>query len=120
MRDIREDLFQRKLGIVSRYFDAMTRFDEQLQKLHECHRKLMAEINSERGAIDAMLAIENGRPAGELKASETQTTTTLLQSLSDIVQRYPWENRSHEEAGVSPRERESNLMHNSAHRGEPR
>lgn len=94
MRDIREDLLQRRLGIVSRYFDAMAQFDEQLQKLHEGHRKLMADIKTEKGAIDAMLAIENSRPAADMKDADSQATTTLLRNLSDIVQRYPWEKKS--------------------------
>jgi hypothetical protein len=91
MRDIREDLLQRRIGIVSRYFEAMTQFDEQLQKLHDCHRKLMADIKSEKSAIDAMLAIENSRPASDIKEGDPQATTALLRNLSEIVHQFPRE-----------------------------
>ncbi len=89
MRDIREDLLQRKLSIVSRYFEAISQFDEQLQKLHESHRKLMADIQSEKGTVDAMLAIENNRSAHDIKDAESQATSVLLRSLSEIVQQIP-------------------------------
>lgn len=105
MRDIREDLLQRRLGIVSRYFEAMARFDEQLQKLHEGHRKLMADIKTEQGAIDAMLAIENNRPLTDMK-SDSQAATALLRNISDMVQKYPWEKR--------PQTQEADLLQSSA------
>jgi hypothetical protein len=118
MRDIREDLLQRRLGIVSRYFDAIAHYDEQLQKLHECHRKLMAELTTEKGAIDAMLAIENSRPTGDLKDVDSPATTALLRNLSEIVQRYPWEKPETRESTAAAREREVTLMQHSEDRGE--
>jgi hypothetical protein len=118
MRDIREDLLQRRLGIVSRYFEAMAQFEEQLQKLHEGHRRLMADINTEKGAVDAMLAIENSRPIKDLKDTESQATTVLLQNLSEIVQRYPWE-KSDDRGGAGPaRERDSTVIQNSVNRAD--
>jgi hypothetical protein len=118
MRDIREDLLQRRLGIVSRYFEAIARYDEQLQKLHECHRKLMTELNTEKTAVDAMLAIENSRPATELKEGDTPATTALLRNLSEIVQRYPWEKPENRENTGAARDREAALMQNPPDRGE--
>jgi hypothetical protein len=106
MRDIREDLLQRKLGIVGRYFDAITQFDEQLQKLHEGHRKLMADIQSEKGTIDAMLAIENNRSADDVKDAEPQTTSVLLRSLSEIVQQIPREKFRDQQDSALGRDRE--------------
>lgn len=118
MRDIREDLLQRRIVIVSRYFDAIMHYDEQLQKLHECHRKLMAELNTEKGAVDAMLAIENSRPTGDLKETDSPATTALLRNLSEIVQRYPWEKQGNREDTGPAREREAALMQNPPDRGD--
>lgn len=118
MRDIREDLLQRRLGIVSRYFDAITHYDEQLQKLHDCHRKIMAELNTERGAVDAMLAIENSRPIGDLKEADSPATAALLRNLSEIVQRYPWEKPDTREGAGPAREREATLMQSPPDRGD--
>ncbi|MFZ0558244.1 MAG: hypothetical protein WAM55_03040 [Methylovirgula sp.] len=118
MRDIREDLLQRRLGIVSRYFDAIARYDEQLQKLHEAHRKLMAELATEKGAVDAMLAVENSRPTGDLRDVDSPATTALLRNLSEIVQRYPWERSDTRESSGSKQEREATLMQHSEDRGE--
>ncbi|HLH11259.1 MAG TPA: hypothetical protein VKV77_05190 [Methylovirgula sp.] len=97
MRDIREDLLQRRIGIASRYFEAIARFEEQLQSLHESHRKLIAEISSEKGAVDAMLAIEYSRVVSEgrseqkseAKKLDPDVASTLLKNLSEIIQRYP-------------------------------
>lgn len=111
MRDIREDLLQRKLSIVSRYFEAISRFDEQLQKLHEGHRKLMADIQSERGTVDAMLAIENNRATHDDKDTESQTTSVLLRSLSEIVQQIPAGKFRDQQDAALGRERE---LQNSA------
>jgi hypothetical protein len=116
MRDIREDLLQRRLSIVGRYFDAMAQFEDQLQKLHEGHRKLMEDIKSEKGAVDTMLAIENSRPIKDLRDTESQATTVLLQNLSEIVQRYPWEKSNKVENPSPPPEREATLVQNSTNR----
>jgi hypothetical protein len=114
MRDIREDLLQRRLSIVSRYFEAMTLFDEQLQKLHEGHRKLMADIQSEKGTVDAMLAIENNRSAYDIKDADSQTTSVLLRSLSEIVQQFPREKFRDQQDSTPGREREASMLQNSA------
>jgi hypothetical protein len=118
MRDIREDLLQRRLGIVTRYFDAIAHYDEQLQKLHEFHRKLMAELNTEKGAVDAMLAIENSRPTSDLKEAGSPAAAALLRNLSEIVQRYPWEKPENREGTDPAREREAALMQNPPDRGD--
>jgi nitrogenase molybdenum-iron protein alpha/beta subunit len=112
MRDIREDLLQRKLGTVSRYFEAMSRFDEQLQKLHEAHRKLMTDIKSEKGTIDAMLALENNRPAHDIQDTGSQTTSALLRNLSEIIQQSPRDR--FQEQQDAEREREPSFLQTSA------
>lgn len=94
MRDIREDLLQRSFAIFSRYAEAMAEFDKQLVNLLENHRKLMKDLNCERGAVDALLAIENSRPACETKDAAEARTTATLRALSQIIREYPWEKLS--------------------------
>ncbi len=94
MRDILQDLLQRSFGVLSRYANAMAQFDEQLENLLENHRKVIKDLNCEKVAIEALLAIEDRRPAYDIKNAAEAPTPATPRTLSQILREYPWEKLS--------------------------
>jgi hypothetical protein len=101
MRDIREDLLERSFGVFNRCAEAMAKFDQQLQNLLENHRKLMKDLNGEKLAVEALLAIESSRPACDIKNTDAKTTASL-RTVSQMTREFPWEKLSQQSTQLRP------------------
>jgi hypothetical protein len=82
MRDIRNDLRERIAAVSSRYAEAMGDYEQQRDALEGGHRKLIAELDRERAALQQMLTIEEQRDG--LPTTGTKRPARLV-SLADFM-----------------------------------
>jgi hypothetical protein len=69
----------------------MAQFDQALETLLENHRKCTKDLNAERVAVEMLLAVEERRPACDIKDAVEAPMTATPRTLSQILRDYPWE-----------------------------